>query len=388
MKLKRIIIAGSTGSIGTSTLDIVRQRPELFKVVGLSCNRNWEKLLSQIAEFSPEVAAVEQSLSADAKKTLESAVRNNHLNTEPVLYMKEQAVAEMVRETGADIVVNGISGSAGLFTSYWALQSGKDLALANKESIVMAGKLLFDLAEKKGRVILPVDSEHSAIFNLMRIIDRKAVDEIVLTASGGAFRDLSIKQLENVTVEDALQHPTWRMGAKITIDSASMANKGLEVIEASRLFDISPERIKVIIHPQSYVHSMIRTRDGMLYAQIGKPDMRLPILNALTYPEIKETGFNRLLLDNINMDFRRVDLEKYRMLALAYDAVTHGGAYPIVYNASNEAAVSMFIKNRIRFIDIPHVVEGSLNRNWPGDTDSLESIMEIDAKMVSEEYIG
>jgi len=389
MKTKKIIVAGSTGSIGKNTLDVIRKNPVFFKVAGLSCNSNWRMMFAQVEEFRPEAIAVSGNFKNKDYEILEQEIKKTFSGEKVKVYRGPNALIDMIKETNADVVVNGVSGASGLFVSFWALMSGKDLALANKESIVMAGELLLDMAKKKSREILPVDSEHSAVFNLMRILDRSSIDEIVLTASGGAFRDYTIEQLKNVKVADALRHPTWQMGKKITIDSASMANKGLEVIEANKLFSFSPEKLKVVIHPQSIVHSFVRTRDGMLYAQIGKPDMRLPIQNALTYPEIKETGFSRLLLDNVTLDFRKVDFLKYRMLSLAYEVIEHGGVFPIVYNASNEVAVSMFINNRIKFIDIPGVVEQSLSKNWHGEALNIEDIMEVDlrARKISEEYI-
>ncbi len=388
MKRKKIIVVGSTGSIGISTIDVIRKNPAWFEIVGLSCNSNWKKMVNQVEEFHPNSVAVSANIGKDysiLREEIKKYVSVKKVN----IFTGPNALIDMVKETNADIVVNGVAGSAGLFVSFWALMSGKDLALANKESIVMAGELLLDTARKQGRKILPVDSEHSAIFNLMRVIDKKNIDEIVLTASGGAFRDYTIEQLKNVTVADALRHPTWKMGKKITIDSASMANKGLEVIEANKLFSFSPEKLKVVIHPQSIVHSLVRTKDGMLYAQIGKPDMRLPIQNALTYPEIKDAGFSRLLLDNVTLEFRKIDYLKYRMLSLAYQVIEQGGVSPIVYNASNEVAVLLFMQEKINFIDIPKVVEQSLSKNWYKEALSIEDVMEIDlkARKISEDYV-
>ncbi|MCD6122714.1 MAG: 1-deoxy-D-xylulose-5-phosphate reductoisomerase [Spirochaetales bacterium] len=392
MKIKRIIVAGSTGSIGSSTVDVVRKNPDLFKIAGLSCNTNWQKMFVQADEFLPEAVAVSVGFENDgvnSHKFLKQESRNYTFKDNIKIYVGTNALVDMVRETKADLVVNGVSGASGLLVSFWTLMSGKDLALANKESIVMAGELLLDMAKKKEREILPIDSEHSAVFNLMRILDRSSIDEIVLTASGGALRDYTTEQLNNVTVADALRHPTWKMGKKITIDSASMANKGLEVIEANKLFSFSPEKLKVVIHPQSIVHSLIRTKDGMLYGQIGKPDMRLPIQNALTYPEIRDTGFSRLFLDDVTLEFRKIDFQKYRMLSLAYSVIEEGGVLPIVYNAANEVAVSMFIDEKIKFVDIPDVVEQSLSKNWQGKALSIEDIMDVDlrARKISKDYI-
>jgi 1-deoxy-D-xylulose-5-phosphate reductoisomerase len=268
------------------------------------------------------------------------------------------------------MTVNGIAGAAGLLPSAAAILAGSDLALANKETVVMAGDIILPLAAEKKVTILPVDSEHSAIFNLLNAHGREGVEELILTASGGPFRKLNRREMEKVRPADALAHPTWKMGPKITIDSASMANKGLEVIEAVRLFGFSPEKVRVLIHPQSVVHSMIRMKDGAVYAQLSGPDMRLPIHEALCYPECGESSFGALDFDTLTLEFERPDFERFPMLPLAWEAIRRGGLYPCVYNAANEAAAAAFLSGKAGFLDIPVIVGYVLNMKWdgPGDT--------------------
>jgi 1-deoxy-D-xylulose-5-phosphate reductoisomerase len=285
----------------------------------------------------------------------------------------------MIEETDADIVVNGISGAAGLLPSFSALRSGKDLALANKESLVMAGMLVLKEASLLGRRVLPVDSEHAALFNILQAQDPDEVAELTLTASGGAFRDLPLEELAHVRFADALQHPTWKMGAKITVDSASMANKGLEVIEAHRLFGIALPKIRVLIHPQSHVHSLVRTVDGTLHAEISTPDMRIPIQNALTYPVVMGNEVNWLDLAGMSLAFLPVDERKYRMLGLAYLAAGKSEAHPVVFNAVNEEAVAAFMNEEIPFLGIPDIVEDALGRDWTSTPGSVEEVLSIDA---------
>ncbi len=287
----------------------------------------------------------------------------------------------MIEETGADVVLNGIAGSPGLLPSVYSLRSGKDLALANKETIVMAGRLIKNLAVEKSREILPVDSEHSAVFHLIKDRKRDEVSEIILTGSGGAFRDTPIENLASVTVEDALSHPTWNMGKKITIDSATMANKGLEVIEAGLLFDMDVSRIKVLIHQQSHVHSLIRTMDGSLYAQISRPDMQLPIQNALTYPSLEKSGIEPLDLAGTELSFINPDEKKYPMLGLAYRAAESGNGYPLAYNAANEEAVKAFIDGKIAFTDIYTAVESVLCSDWGSVHTSFSEVEEMDGRV-------
>jgi 1-deoxy-D-xylulose-5-phosphate reductoisomerase len=361
---RRIAILGATGSIGKSTLDVIRQSKSVgrddFEVVLLSSYTDEEGLLKLGEEFPGAVPAL----------------------------ARKGGLLKAISETAPDITVNGIAGAAGLEPSAAAISAGSDLALANKETIVMAGPLIFSMAAEKKVRILPVDSEHSAIFNLINAHGRDNVEEILLTASGGPFRQLSFKELEAVTAKDALAHPTWKMGPKITIDSASMANKGLEVIEAVRLFNMAPEKIKVLVHPQSIVHSMVRMKDGAVYAQISRPDMRLPIHEALYWPEIAPSPFGALDFENLRLEFEKPDGEKFPMLPLAYQAAGLGGLYPCMYNGANEAAVEAFFAEKAGFLDIPRIVEYVLNRcRITGD--DMESILEADrmARNLANEFV-
>jgi 1-deoxy-D-xylulose-5-phosphate reductoisomerase len=354
--LRRIAVLGATGSIGQSALDVIRQNRlagrDDFEVVLLSSYTDQEGLLRLGEEFPGAV----------------------------LVLARKGGLIEAIAEAAPDITVNGIAGAAGLEPSAAAIRAGSDLALANKETIVMAGPLIFSMAAEKKVRIIPVDSEHSAIFNLLNAHGRDNAEEILLTASGGPFRHLSLKELENVTAKDALAHPTWKMGPKITIDSASMANKGLEVIEAARLFDMPPEKIKVLVHPQSVVHSMVRMNDGAVYAQLSRPDMRLPIHEALFWPEISPSPFGALNFEGLTLEFEKPDKEKFPMLPLAYEAARLGGLYPCVYNGANEAAVEAFFAEKAGFLDISRIVEYVLNKRWNTDTLDMGSILGADQK--------
>jgi 1-deoxy-D-xylulose-5-phosphate reductoisomerase len=285
---------------------------------------------------------------------------------------------ELVAGTDAEIVVNGAAGSGGLGPSLAALASGKDLALANKESVVMAWPLLDAAARASGSRILPVDSEHAALFQLLSKIGATEVEELVITASGGAFRDKSLAELDAVSPDEAASHPNWSMGRKITIDSATMANKGLEVIEASRLYGFSASKIRVLVHPQSLVHALVRTRDGSLYAQLSEPDMRVPIQNALSWPDCIPCPFGRLELAGRSLDFREPEPERYPLLGLAYEALASGEGGPVAYNAADEVAVAAFEAGRVRYGDIARVVAGTLEKAWPSRVVDLKSIFEVD----------
>ena len=360
---KRAAVLGATGSIGKSALDVLERARDHFDVVLLSAHCSGEAL-AEAARSWPGADTV-LSGAADGKHRLLSAIA----------------------ACGAEIVINGISGAAGLEPSMAAIEAGCDLALANKETLVMAGPLVLARAKEKGVQIIPVDSEHSAIYHLLKAHGKNTLDEILLTASGGPFRNATIEELEKATVQDALAHPTWNMGAKITIDSASMANKGLEVIEAARLFNIGPERIKVVIHPQSIVHSMIRMKNGAVYAQLSRPDMRLPIYDALAAalidaPFIKDapSPFGRLEFDSLSLEFYPPDMEKFPLLALAYGAVKRGGLYPCAYNGANEAAVAAFIAGRIGFTGIGRVTRHVLDGDWSAEPADIATVMEADKK--------
>jgi 1-deoxy-D-xylulose-5-phosphate reductoisomerase len=347
-------------------MDILRKGADDFEVVLLSAHTNRDDLYALAAEFPGALLA----LSGVAPGS----------GAEKIHYYGLPGLLRAIADAGADIVVNGISGAEGLRPSMAALQAGADLALANKETIVMAAPLVFALAAEKQRRILPVDSEHSAIFNLIAAHGRDSVEEILLTASGGPFRKKNMEELAHISPQEALAHPTWKMGPKITIDSASLANKGLEVIEAAGLFGLPAGRIKVVVHPQSVVHSMVRLRDGAVYAQLSKPDMRLPIHGALYYPQCRPCSFGRLDFDALTLEFEKPDFGRFPMLPLAYEAARAGAAYPTAYNAANEVAAAAFLKNAIGFLDIPRIVDYVLNSDWSTLDRDIDSIMEADAR--------
>jgi len=360
---KRVCILGATGSIGMNAIDVVESHSDCFEVVGLSAHKGLDGLLSISRRFPGAALA----LSGSAR------------DVDGVAFAGGDAASRLAAESGADIVVNGIAGAAGLLPSIAAIRSGADLALANKETVVMAWPLVVAEARKTGARVLPVDSEHSAVYHLIHAHGRAQLDEIVLTASGGPFRGWKAEKLAEVTVADALAHPTWNMGGKITIDSASLANKGLEVIEAVRLFDAAPDQVKVVVHPQSKIHSLIRLLDGSLYAQISQPDMRVPIHNALFWPECRPTPFGRLDLAGSTLSFEEPDGEAFPMLPLAYSAAAGGGLYPAAYNAADEIAVDAFINRGLAFVDIPTVVRMTLDRDWSGGDESIDSVLHGDA---------
>lgn len=366
---KRVLILGATGSIGTSAIDVIRHYPDLFELVGISGHHNEEKLLQIASEFNCKNICL-------SGLELSSDILNSRIQ-----FYGTTGLNEIIEQTNANIVLNGISGMSGLLPSIAVIKKGIDLALANKETLVMAGEYVQKLAKKNKCKIIPVDSEHSAIFSLIENFKANNVSKIVLTASGGPFKDYTYNELKTVTVEDTLRHPTWNMGKKITIDSATLANKGLEVIEASVLFNLPPSKIQVAIHPQSLVHSLIQLNDGVLYSQISKPDMKHPILNALTYPTIMENYLEKLdLTQDVNLSFSAPRMKDFPMLYLAYQCLNKKGAYPIVYNAANEVAVSAFISGQISFLDIPRITEKVLQSDWTEEPSSIEEILTIDGK--------
>ncbi len=360
--MKRIILIGASGSIGRQTLDIVQRHPGLFRIVGMSAHRDEAELLA-CSTAHPGSALCLSGATPKSDKIRHSG--NLGLQT-------------LIESTPADILVNAAAGADGLAVSLKALACGLDLALANKETIVMAGRLVREAASRFGKRVLPVDSEHSAIWRLVEGIGRDNVKGVIITASGGAFRNLPADRLPFVTPKDALAHPTWNMGAKITIDSASMANKGLEVIEAARLFDLRPKDIEVVIHPESRVHSFVRSKDGSLYAQISRPDMRLPILGALSWPQTVEENCADLDPTIDGMTFYRADPERFPLLNLAYEALDLGEGATAAYNAANEIAVEAFLNNRLRFTDMPLVVSGTLRQKFPAILEDIESVMHVD----------
>jgi 1-deoxy-D-xylulose-5-phosphate reductoisomerase len=370
---KKIAVLGATGSIGKSTLDVLRQYPDDFEPVLLTSNSNSRGLLKLNHEFPKAVTVFSGAASSGG-----------------FTYSGEDGLLEAIAETEADITVNGIAGAAGLKPSLAAIENGSDLALANKETVIMAGPLVFGRAKENGVNIIPVDSEHSAIFNLLRNKKSEDIDELILTASGGPFRTLSLEEMAGVKASQALAHPTWNMGPKITIDSASLANKGLEVIEAVRLFKVLPEKVKVVIHPQSIVHAMLRMKDSAVYAQLSRPDMKLPILQALYYPETRASLFGALDFRDLRMEFGEPDTNKFPMLSLAYKALGLGGLCPCVYNGANEEAAGSFLAGGIGFLDIPRIVEYVLHiRPWNRDAKVIGDVFEADreARGLAREYI-
>ena len=350
--MKKVLVLGCTGSIGTNTLDIIRNMRDDFELCGVTAHNNKQQLDSICNEFK-------------TKGILTSVDGTD-------------GIKKLIDEQKPDIVVNGIAGSAGLEPSEIVLESGIDLALANKETVVMAWPLIKSLGKKTGAKIIPVDSEHSAVFNLINQAGVENVDEIVITASGGPFRNMPSADLENVTLKDALKHPTWSMGQKITIDSATLANKGLEVIEANRLFDKPVDKIKVVVHPQSLVHSIVRTNDGMLYAQISDPDMKHPIYGALTYPYNKKCYLKPFDLFDCEMTFFKPRTDDFPMLPYAFEAAEKNGSYTIAYNAANEVAVADFISGKIGFTDIPKVVRYVLDKDWTNEPKDFNEVFELD----------
>ena len=382
---KKVLVLGCTGSIGKSTLDIIRSFPNLFSVCGLTAHTDTASLNKLAHEFSCNCIAA-------------SGAENG----------SRYDIRGVIENCGADIAVNGIAGSAGLLPSVWCLQNSMDLALANKETVVMAYDLIAQSASKAGKKIIPVDSEHSAVFTLRQKFGKQNLASVILTASGGPFRNLSTVQLKSVTLEQALAHPTWKMGKKISIDSATLANKGLEVIEACRLFNIKPEQVQVTIHPQSLVHSFIRTTDGDLYAQVSKPDMKRPILSALSWPNMIESTLEKLdalmcgiglpatggahgagtatggkstdALAGITMEFYPPRFNDFPLLTAAYEAQKKGGSYTIAYNAANEIAVELFLQRKIGFTDISTLVCSVLEHDWTAEAHNFDEVFYFDGE--------
>jgi 1-deoxy-D-xylulose-5-phosphate reductoisomerase len=374
--VKAITLLGSTGSIGTQTLDIVEQYPDQFQIVGLAARSNVELLAQQIRQFRPQIAAICDS---SQLPRLQEALAD--LTPQPVLLAGEEGVVEVARYGNSEAVVTGIVGCAGLLPTIAAIEAGKDIALANKETLIAGGPVVLPLVQRHGVKLLPADSEHSAIFQCLQGVPEGGLRRILLTASGGAFRDLPVENLANVTVADALKHPNWSMGRKITIDSATLMNKGLEVIEAHFLFGMDYDHIDIVIHPQSIIHSLIELQDTSVLAQLGWADMRLPLLYALSYPERIYTDWEQLdLVKAGNLTFREPDHQKYPCMQLAYAAGRAGGTMPAVLNAANEQAVELFLNEQIRFLDIPRLIETVCDRHHSHNLSepTLEDILEAD----------
>jgi len=368
MKQKKIIVLGATGSIGRQTLDCVeeanRKESGKFIVTGLSSNTNRQGLLDSGTRFPAAVLALQGGMKA----------------SDGIRFAGADAVSSLLDTAEADLVVNGISGSAGLLASVRTLSSGKNLALANKESVVMGYSHLKALAEKHGLSIIPVDSEHAALFQLISRIGTGSIDELTITASGGPFRMKSAQELSKITPNEAARHPVWKMGRKISIDSATLANKGLELIEAVRLFGMPEDRVKILIHPESLVHALVRTVDGALYAHMSSPDMRLPINIALHWPDEVPTSFGKLELAGKTLHFEEPDTVRFPMLSLAREAARRGEAATIAYNAANEIAIEAFESGLLRFTGIPSVVAAVLEGDWTFPVPDIDSIFVIDAR--------
>ena len=390
MAKKRVLLLASTGSIGENTDRVVQNLAEELELVGLAAHSSWERLLEQIASHRPEaVALVDPEAAGKLRAALENA--DDKAGALPRIYEGEEGLVELVRETEADVLVAAISGAAGLPANIAALETGKDLALANKESLVMSGSILTRLARENDRRILPVDSEHSAIFQSLEAGSREEVERVILTASGGPFRQTSAEELEKVTRQDALNHPTWEMGEKITIDSATLMNKALEIIEARWLFDLPPEQIEVVVHPQSIIHSLVEYRDGSTICQLGPPDMRVPIQYALTYPRRLPLPTDQLSLAELGqLTFESPDTERFPALRLAYEVLEQGGTAATVFNAANEVAVAAFLKEEIPFLGILKVVETCLKQHNVVDNPDLENIFSADewARLETEKILN
>lgn len=370
--VKRIAILGSTGSIGTQTLDVIAHHPDEFRVEALAAGHNLDLLLEQIRRFSPKLVSV-------ATKELADRLRLVTDGRTKIVH-GDEGLLEAAAGTEADLVVTAMVGSRGLKPTLAAIEAGKTIGLANKETLVTAGHLVTEAAKRHRVPLLPIDSEHSAIFQCLNGESRASVSKLIITASGGSFRDRTREELVHVTVEDALRHPNWRMGAKITIDSATMVNKGFEVIEAHWLFDMPYDRIEVILHPESVIHSMVEFADNSVIAQLGNPDMRVPIQYALTYPERKPTPTQRLSLTDIGrLHFRPMDFDRYPALRMAIECGKTGGTLPTVFNAANEVAVARFLRNEIPFLDIERLIAKAIELHVNIPSPSLEAIEQADA---------
>ncbi len=372
-KVKNLSVLGSTGSIGVNALKLARANPQRYRVRALSAGKNIGILRNQIEMFKPKaVAVLDESLAMDLKKTLTGSDL-------PDILFGPDGFKHLATMDEVDTIVSAITGAAGLMPTFEGIKAGKEIALANKETMVMAGPLVLAEAEKQGVSILPIDSEHSAILQSLQGHQKEDLKRIILTASGGPFRNLTLKQMAQVSAAQALKHPNWEMGPKITIDSATMMNKGLEVIEAKWLFDVEIEKIDVLIHPQSIVHSMVEYKDGSIISQMGIPDMMIPIAYALSYPRHIKTGLPPLKLEEVGpLNFEKPDLKRFKCLALALTAASAGGSMPAVLNGANEIAVDAFLKEKIGFLDIPKLIEQTMEAHETHPIDRIDSVMDAD----------
>ena len=367
--MRKIVLLGSTGSIGTQTLDVVRNNKEELTVVGIAANSSVDKVEEQVREFHPKYVAM---FDEGAAKKLQEKISDLGIK----VLSGMEGLLEIVSVPEADTVLTAVVGMIGIQPTIKAIEAGKDIALANKETLVCAGHIIMPLAREKGVSILPVDSEHSAIFQSLNGEPRDKVEKILLTASGGPFRDKKKSELENMTAADALKHPNWDMGPKVTIDSSSLVNKGLEVMEARWLFDVSLDNIQVVVHPQSIVHSAVQFVDGAVIAQLGVPDMKLPIQYALFYPDRRPMAEKRLDLFELgSLTFEKPDTDTFRGLKLAFDAARAGGSMPTVFNAANEMAVKRFLKGDIRYLEIYSMIEEAMEHHNRIDNPDVAAIL-------------
>lgn len=371
--VKKISLLGATGSIGIQTLDIIRGHKESFQLVALSAGRNIEQVRKIVAEFRPDLVSVQEKSDCERLRAEFPGI---------TFYHGAKGIEEVAVYDQAEILVNAVLGSVGLSPTLKAIQAGKTIAIANKETLVTAGHLVMGAAKQNNVPLLPVDSEHSAIFQALQGEQSKNIEQLILTASGGSFRDRKREELKDVTVKEALNHPNWSMGAKITIDSATMMNKGLEVIEAHWLFSIPYEKISVVLHKESIIHSMVEFHDTSIIAQLGTPDMRVPIQYALTYPDrLPHPAGKRLSLAQIGkLHFSEMDYDRFRCLKFAFDAGRAGGTMPTVLNAANEAAVSAFLDGKISFLQIEELIERVLDQHQTIGNPDLETIQAVDAE--------
>jgi 1-deoxy-D-xylulose-5-phosphate reductoisomerase len=371
--MKKIAILGSTGSIGVNALRVIQANPEKYQVTALAAGKNISLLLEQIKRFRPLAVAVMEEAAVNELKT---QLTNS---SKPEIFFGTEGFIRLATITEVDTVISAMAGSAGLLPTYSGIKAGRNIALANKETMVMAGSLVMAEARKHGVSILPIDSEHSAILQSLQGHPREDLRRVILTASGGPFRDLSLEEMSKVTPDQALNHPTWNMGQKVSIDSATMMNKGLEAIEAKWLFDLKMDQISILIHSQSIVHSMVEYKDGSIISQMGVPDMMIPISFALSFPHHLKTRVPPLELEKIGMlSFEKPDMKRFRCLDLALKAAEMGGSMPAVLNGANEIAVVSFLNGTIGFLDIPDLIEKTMASHKHHPIDSIETVMEVD----------
>ena len=379
---KKITIFGSTGSIGISTLDIINDYPEKYEIVGLTADKNYEKLLEQVARFNPRIVLINNN---DSYKKFKDLNNNKNLKV-----LNGNSSYSEVFEYKTDMVVAAITGSTGLMPVVKAAEKGITIALANKESLVCSGSLINSIAKDNGSKILPVDSEHNAIYQVLDFKNKSKISKLILTASGGPFLKKRVEDLNSITPAEAIKHPNWSMGKKISVDSATMMNKGLELIEAHYLFNMPQEKIDVIIHPESIIHSCVEYSDGSILSQMGMPDMRTPISYVLAYPERIKTSVKRLKLSEIKtLTFYEPDLNKFPCLGLAYESLRLKKNAPTILNAANEVAVDAFLTEKIKYLSIPLIVEKTLNKASIFDINSIKDVIDfdVDARIIANEFI-